>query len=69
MASCGEFGPSVENVVVLTSLPLFEVTHVVSVILEGDDKMKLDFLNEALPTRATMPTRLPTCPGSSIRGE
>lgn len=48
-ATCGEFGPALEKTIsALTVLPLFAGTHPTGVVLDEDDKEKLDFLNDAL---------------------
>lgn len=48
MASLSEFGPSLEDVVILSSLPLFEDTHGVGMVLQVEDKEKLNSFDEAL---------------------
>lgn len=40
VASWGEFRPSIEDIVVLTSLPLFGDNHVIMMVLKGEDKKK-----------------------------
>lgn len=47
---CGVLGgvnPSLEDVVVLTSLPLFDGAHAIGVTLEGEDQKRVNFLNKA----------------------
>lgn len=46
--SSGEVDPSLKDVVVLTSLPLFIYAHAMRVTLEGKDQRMLDFLNKVL---------------------
>lgn len=47
-ASCGEFGPSLEDLAVLISLQLFGDAHAIGVILSADDQKRSEFLNKAL---------------------
>lgn len=42
----GEFGPTLEDVDVLTSLPMFGQSHATCIVLGGNDKEKLKFLNK-----------------------
>lgn len=48
MASRGEFGRSLEDVVVLTSLLLFDDAHIIRVTVDGEDQNKIDILNKSL---------------------
>lgn len=44
----GEFGPSLEDVTILNSLPLFRDAKPMGVTLREEDQKRLDFLNKAL---------------------
>lgn len=47
MAS-GGFGPSLEDVATLTSLPMFDETHVASLYPNGETKKRIDALQATL---------------------
>lgn len=47
LASWGEFGPSLEDVDMLTSLPLFNGAHATSIILEGEEQKRVDFFTKS----------------------
>lgn len=48
MAAWGEFVPSLEDVVVIARLPVFEDRKAMVVVLKGEDKEMLQFLTSAL---------------------
>lgn len=48
VASWGEFGLLLEDVAVLTSLPLFGDADGMELTLEADDQKRLEFLHKAL---------------------
>lgn len=48
MASWGEFGPSLEDMAMLTSLSLFNKAHAMGVTLDGEDRKRQDFLKRSL---------------------
>lgn len=48
IGSWGEFGPSLEDVVVLTSLLLFSEAHAITLTLDGEGQKRLDFLNKSI---------------------
>lgn len=48
VVSLGEFSPSLEDVAVLTSLPLFGEARATGLTLSGEDKKKVEFLIKSL---------------------
>lgn len=47
-ASWGEFDPSLEDMIVLISVPLVGDSHAIGMTLKGDDQKRLPSLNKSL---------------------
>lgn len=48
MAFWGEFGPSLEDVAALTSVPLVDEVHAIGMALNAEDQKRLDVMYNSL---------------------
>lgn len=44
VAACGEFGPSMEDVAMLTSLSIFDEAHMACLYRDGENNKRIDAL-------------------------